>query len=216
MQTMLKTKTRTKTIVSVALTVLAAGTMLAGFYYYGSRLKLGGGNDDLDGQAATGCSCDEISSIIDNKLAQLNCNNNNNNNNDNDSDSDNNNNETSGNYDLRMLLITGIPSAFDAYQPATITVKFSNNGNAPVNKNFKVKVYANNSGDYGNGTLVATWNVSSLGVGETLTMSKSFNMGGECGIHQYCYYVAKVDADNDITESSETNNQKTFLTFRAR
>ena len=86
----------------------------------------------------------------------------------------------------------------------------------PINKNFKVKVYANNSAIYGNGTLVATWNVSSLGVGETLTMSKSFNMGGECTIHNYCYYIAKVDADNVITENNETNNQNTGLTFRTR
>ena len=120
-----------------------------------------------------------------------------------------------GSPDIVNLSISGIPSSFEANQKTTVSVKFSNNGTADVNSNFTVRVFVNSNGD-SSGTEVATWNISSLDIGKTLTVSKEIYMPGACSIHAYCYYVAKVDADGIITESDESNNVKKVISLRAR
>jgi hypothetical protein len=120
-----------------------------------------------------------------------------------------------GSPDIVNLSISGIPSSFEENQKATVSVKFSNNGTADVISNFTVRVFVNSNGG-SSGTEVATWNISSLGIGETKTVSKEIYMPGACSIHAYCYYVAKVDADENITESDESNNIKKVISLRAR
>jgi hypothetical protein len=64
MQTMKATKTRT--IVSVALTVLAAGSILAGIYYVGNK-------NNMTGSAASACNVDyeRIGQIFEDKISKV-------------------------------------------------------------------------------------------------------------------------------------------------
>ena len=87
----------------------------------------------------------------------------------------------------------------------TVYIKNSGTGTAGP---FVVK------GTKGKSTVMYTWNVSSLAPGQELSESFSYQMF--CTPHSYTYLYHTADADNQITESNETNNSTSTSVWCSR
>ena len=94
-------------------------------------------------------------------------------------------------------------------------VSIVNNGNGPAG-NFTVKVWLTGDGlvPAPTTTPFAVWNVPGLAAGQTLSYTWNNLMFSNLGLHQYYYFVIKIDADNQVTnETNKSNNVASFSIF---
>lgn len=97
----------------------------------------------------------------------------------------------------------------------SFSVTARNQGNAPADKPFTVKFTMNASGTAGTGG-TTVWTINSLAAGESVSNSVRVVATASCAIHTKCYFVFKVDGDDQISESKETNNVSASGSGRAR
>ncbi|OGW37414.1 MAG: hypothetical protein A2Y97_01770 [Nitrospirae bacterium RBG_13_39_12] len=128
-----------------------------------------------------------------------------------------------GSPDLIVANVTGLGSMFEAGTTLTFTVTIRNqiptdnagastaSANACTNRQFTVKGYQGSLS-----TPVFTWNVSDLDVGQSVSKANSFVSTSFCGIHTWCTFSVKVDADSCVGESNETNNSRVVASYRTR
>lgn len=116
--------------------------------------------------------------------------------------------------------VGALPGVYNAGMAVNITVSATNIGNAPSGP-FKIKAWLSSSAKPG-GQLLFTWpndgsSYPNLDQGQAVsTGSIAVIPGSSCGIHSYCYWIIKVDADDQVTESNEKDNIITHSVDRAR
>jgi len=102
----------------------------------------------------------------------------------------------------------------NTYFTVNITIKNQGTGNAGA---FNVKGYMSPdnkidlppAGPPSGDTLLFTWSLSGLAAGATANNQITAKFSGY-PIHQWYYLIFKVDADNQVGETNETNNIKAY------
>ncbi|MFA6383604.1 MAG: CARDB domain-containing protein [Parcubacteria group bacterium] len=185
MQTIKATKTRT--VVSVALTVFAAGSILAAVVIIGNR-----GSSDPTSQADSSCSVDydKIRQIFKEETAKIN--------------------GVSvvpaqgGNVDLQITSFKA-PSAGDSGCGTAIAV-VKNAGN-DFSGSFVVRLYIKNKA-------MVSQTVSGLEKGASTSVSIKYCDARSAGlVHEYVKIYTIVDPDNAVKETNEENNMSTKRDF---
>jgi hypothetical protein len=121
-----------------------------------------------------------------------------------------------GDPDLRHSGVSGLSSSYFSGQNLNLTVTVSNQGNASsavanacTNGQIAVKIFEG-------GILRGTQYVNDIAAGEQQAVTFSFQAGQACGIHQYCPFIAEVDAGKCVAESNEGNNIGGRVSLRSR
>ncbi len=114
------------------------------------------------------------------------------------------------------LIVTTVtpPRGWDNNTPGNVFVAIQNIGSAAAGA-FKVRGYFSvdqipNNGGTPKDSLLFTWDVSGLAAGQTASRTFTCSFSG-FPIHASYYVVVKVDSDNKVSESNESNNVKTYL-----
>jgi hypothetical protein len=115
------------------------------------------------------------------------------------------------------LHVGSIPSGFAAGGHTTISVGVSNDGNAPAN----CKTAANPNCQWTvkatlNGLPAFTLYFDNLNPGETVTQDVGFSWPYAGNLHQWLRFTIWADADQQITESNESNNYYNTSVYRQR
>ncbi len=118
---------------------------------------------------------------------------------------------------LPDLIVTSVlaPRGWDNNVQGTVTVAIKNIGSNAAGA-FKVKGYFSvdqipNNGGTPKDSLLFTWYVTGgLAAGQTRSRTFTCSFSG-FPIHASYYVVVKVDSDNQVSESNESNNVKTYL-----
>ena len=125
-----------------------------------------------------------------------------------------------GNTDL-VITSFSLGNCCENSTPFTTTITIKNQGTDAAGS-FTVKGYFSvddqigpGFGGYPNDTLLFTWQVSGLNAGATLTNTLEGVFSGY-PVHNFYYIILKVDADDQVAESDETNNQKALSLYIGR
>lgn len=111
--------------------------------------------------------------------------------------------------------VGSLPGVYNAGLTVYIKASATNIGNARSGP-FTIKAWLSSVAKPG-GQLLFTFPSSGLDVGQSVnTGSIAVTPGAACAIHDTCYWIIKVDADNQVIESNEKNNTITHSVDRAR
>ncbi len=113
-----------------------------------------------------------------------------------------------GTPDLTLPSVSGLGSSYSFGSSINFSVTVRNSGNGPSGP-FKVKVYQS-------GSSIGTWSIDNLDAGASLSGTIPSNPNSSCAIHTYCTFTVKADGDNQVAESSESNNTWSRQSYRAR
>jgi|GEM_PF-2027121 len=115
----------------------------------------------------------------------------------------------SGTPDLTLPSVSGLGSSYSVGSTINFSVTVRNSGNGPSGP-FKVKVYQSG------GSAIGTWSIDNLDAGASLSNTVPSSPNSSCAIHTYCTFTVKADGDNQVAESSESNNTWSRQSLRAR
>lgn len=126
-----------------------------------------------------------------------------------------------GSSDL-IVTTVGLTNCCDTNKPFTVSITVKNQGSGAAGA-FKVKGYMSPNkeinlppaGPPSGDTLLFTWSLSGLAAGATAS-SQITSQFGFYPIHLIYYLIFKVDADNEVGETNETNNTKIMSFFLSR
>jgi hypothetical protein len=104
---------------------------------------------------------------------------------------------------------SGFPSAYNVGMPFTLSVTVRNQGDAAAGPS---TLRAYEAGRAAGGV----WSVPGLSPGESASSRVTVVPVGACSIHSWCTFSVKADADNQVSESNESNNTASKSAYRGR
>lgn len=112
-----------------------------------------------------------------------------------------------GDVDLTLTAFSGITSSFNSGVKRDISFTVKNQG-ADAAGAFSVKLSAS-------GSVIGSVSISGLAAGQSVSQGMSVSLPG-CGLHSDCQFTLKVDADNQIKETDESNNTRNRTSLQTR
>ena len=116
--------------------------------------------------------------------------------------------QQSGAPDLTITGSFGLGSTYEVGTTYHANVTVRNQGTA-LSGPFTVKGYQGSN-------MLFTWSVGSLDAAGSASNTINWSPSGACAVHTQCHFSIKVDADNQVAESNETNNTITASSYRTR